>query len=680
MESQRNLMSLLVSACLLVTFGCGTPSQPTTTQGAGESGSPRYSLLTFDESPEDMWQRIARDAHHDWSTGFVHSYRVDAIRQELRAQPAAYKVQQVAPELGDNLQFIGFFTEPETCGDLHDHGNGKGKGNSREKVGNGYGLCKNEPQRNSGYKLLQSFEGLSAPLTGRPTSDANGHLWWLREDGVLYRHDSGSGTGPYVDFVIRDMLGNIAFDSFKNSELTLYATGAGGPQVGFVCSDYGFLYVIDMTVGSSNYGRTTLRHNLGSVEPLVGHVPPVFFDNASGTSAPIQAYVLTNTGGVGANQVKVHRFLIHRTTGPTGTLASYMATELAAALPDPYTEFSKTAPIVFKSQLSFGTWRRHNTFSPGADRGGVYHYNLAPWITSGGSTPPTQVANAWLNRPVNTPPSIDLDWNGNTKYVFQPSGNYLNFLNLVTGRLNVGDKALVLNPGDPDTGNLNALNFGWNNEQPARVDLDGGIQGQTNILYPLGGASAYSVAVLNGNGLWKVSLRAPTDGMFNPDFSLAGSQARDDAFMVTDNWTFTKTESGRTWGTVDAAGKYVTNPCFPTQLFAGNRWMLAFMDNWGGPSDSTHTVAQMFNLKTDGALTPPALSGGGFGPASTGDLHAMPLPPGGDVASELAGEFMTYDWRTQTSNSVELLFNTRSNTSNPTQSAGLWRWVAPLDP
>ena len=257
MGSQRNWMSLLVSASLLLSVGCGMPSPPTTPAGVGDGGGSRYSLLAFDESPENMWQRIANDAHRDWSTGFVNSYRVHAIRREMQAQQAAYRVQQVAADPVPNPQFIGFFTPPNTCGELHDHGNGKGIGNGRDKVGHGFGLCKNEPRRNSGYQLLQSFETESnVHLTGRPTSDGNGHIWWLTERGLLFRYDSGSGSAPYPDIVLRDPAsGYPVIDSFKKSELTLYATGSGGKQVGFICSASGKLYIIDMTVGSFDYGR-----------------------------------------------------------------------------------------------------------------------------------------------------------------------------------------------------------------------------------------------------------------------------------------------------------------------------------------------------------------------------------------------------------------------------------------
>lgn len=188
------------------------------------------------------------------------------------------------------------------------------------------------------------------------------------------------------------------------------------------------------------------------------------------------------------------------------------------------------------------------------------------------------------------------------------------------------------------------------------------------------------MSVLNGNALWKVTLPATGDAPWILDFSYSASMERDTAFRTNDNWTFTKTAAGKAYGTVDGAGKYVTNPCFPLSFFVTDRWMLAFMDNWGGPSDSSHTFGQVFNMQTDAVATAPTLGAGDTlnGPAATTDLHSVLTSPD-DVAAQLAGEFMTYDYSKLTATNVELVFNTSSNTSSA-PSAGLWKWVAPLAP
>lgn len=729
MNKLRSHLAVLVASALLLSYGCGQP--PATVQQPGASskspggvGQPPkdapaaarvYSLLSAEAPPidlESVWQAMAKDEHRDWSTGILHCKRVDDIRRELgraKATPTPTPTP-TGPGVWDtsNPRLIDFFTDipfptpspTPNCENLHDNGNGNGNGNSHEKVGHGYGLCKDgAPGNNQGnYSLFAApiNQGLTAPITGRPTADGFDHNWWLTEDGKVYRYNN-DGLAPTMAFQIRDTANVIVADSFKGSEITL----AG--YRGFICSAAGNLFIVDFNPASANYGKTTApMPNVGVPPGVVGITPPVFIDGAYSGGATIDAYVLSNsttapsTAGT-VNAVRLNRFVVNKSTG---LITSSLARDVVPAftgLGGFYEQYAKTPPIVFMRKLTFGTWRRHKTASPGSDRGGLYQFNLSTWISSAGAIAPTQLnANSALARPVHAPPAVEINYlNGLTPYVFQPAGNYLYFLDMVNGFLTGGTNALVLNPGDPDTGDLTALNGGGDNQQVARIDPDGGILGPPSIMWGPGAdgvSGVYNVSVVNSNALWKISL----PGGANPaaaEFTPAEASDMDGFFSTPNFTTYTKTTLGRTFGTVDGAGKYVANPCQGTtfwtpyySLYLGktmsgpDRDMIAIMDNWGGPANSTHTSAQMYNLN-DGAsaFDPPSLAAG-FGALTpdTGDLHLTPPPVGVDAATELAGGFMTFNFGSVNNDTVEMIFNTSSNRSSATPSAALWTWSAPL--
>lgn len=530
--------------------------------------------------------------------------------------------------------------------------------------------------------------GLTAAITGRPAVDGIGHTWFLTEDGKVFRYDDGAPS-PFLDFRIKDTSGMVVGDSFLKSELTLYATGGGGDQVGMVASANGNFFSINMTPGSPDYGKTIAMVFLDPVPTEVGHTPPVWFDNYFGVGAFIEAYVCSNNGVQGSNRVRLHRFVINRATA---AVVSHLVTTLGDAPTAAFTEFQQSPPIVWGQKLSLATTRWHSTNNPNNHRGYFRQIDLSPWIASNGATPPTTSPMVMsLNSAVKVSPSIELDWNTLfTHYAFVPSGNTLNFYNVANGHALPSTNGLVLGPNDPPGDSGDVANY-FGEEIARRDNVNGGILTQPEIHAQPGTTGSYCVTVLNSNALWKISLPYSGDAQYFTDTSPAADAAREAAWTDNFNWTYCKTRLGSTMGTVDGAGKYIANPCLPAAHFApfGQNWPAAignedrviFMDNFGGPTNSSHVVAQVFNVNNEGLPTDPPEPGQGAGliPSFTGDLHMTPPPAGVDLATELAGGTLVYNLGTNTGDTMQFLFHTSSHLGSATPSAALWSWVAPLN-